>query len=121
MMDHGLKMDSMDLKQSTMFLDHQYMFPSFQQQLLNGNTASAASMFNLNGAMSANAGGDESLTTLGGGNVIAPSMKKPSNGQPQLSASLHNNNNDPLGNGHRSLAAIEDDRVKRPMNAFMVI
>jgi hypothetical protein len=116
MMDHGVKMDTMgELKQTQMFLDHQYMFPAFPQQLLNTNATSAASMFNLNGPMTANTNGDDSLTTLNSGGI--PMLKKP-NGQPI--GSIHNNNESGVVSGHRSLAAIDDDRVKRPMNAFMV-
>lgn len=123
MMDHGLKMDSMDqLKPTTMFLDGQYMFPTFQQQFLNGNATTAASMLNLNGAAAMTAGGDETLISLGGNTQLTSAMKKPLNGQQSLGALHHNNNNETSmgGGGHRSLAAIDDDRVKRPMNAFMV-
>jgi hypothetical protein len=110
------------LKPTTMFLDGQYMFPTFQQQFLNGNATTAASMLNLNGAAAMTAGGDETLISLGGNTQLTSAMKKPLNGQQSLGALHHNNNNETSmgGGGHRSLAAIDDDRVKRPMNAFMV-
>ncbi|KAI6192420.1 High mobility group box domain-containing protein [Aphelenchoides bicaudatus] len=141
MMDGGLKMESMDnLKQTAMFLDqHQYVFPGFGQQphiqqLLNANTTTnAASMFGLNGAMTTNASTEnDALTSLGS---IANPHQVPSqlNKKPLMgSLNLQNNNNEMLvggngsvpgcnsGSGHRSLASNDDDRVKRPMNAFMV-
>lgn len=136
MMDGGLKMESMDnLKQTAMFLDQPYMFSGFGQQphiqqLLTANTTTnAASMFGLNGAMTTNASASENdaLTSLG--SITNPHQvqmqKKPLMG----GLGLQNNNNEingggnpsgcSVGGGHRSLAN-DDDRVKRPMNAFMV-
>lgn len=131
MMDAGLKMESMDIKSTAMLFDQPsaYMFPNFSQQphiqqLLNANTTTnAASMFGLNGSMTTNSsiGDSDVLTSLGP--ITNPHQThSPMNKKPGV-LPQHNNNNEAMscgGNGHRSLASIDEDRVKRPMNAFMV-